>query len=290
MAYEVKILADSITVAGDRLTTFELTYPRFVHAEFMTHRVFSRNSASSRAIPIKKMIDRVTEDPVLPVWWGKNQPGMQADEELDEKTKGLAQITWLQARDQMIDAVDYLMLLGTHKQIANRLLEPWMWITVICTATTYGNFFNLRTDRQAQPEVRRLAQMMCKVYSEHIPRIKLPGEWHLPLIQEDELKGATEEIVPHFQDHDLRHISVARCARVSYLTHSGIRDLKEDESLFTRLWDSGHWSPFEHTAQAYADHIRSGNFVGWEQFRKYFPEENREIFDYDAWLAENPHT
>jgi thymidylate synthase ThyX len=79
-----KIIADSISESeyGDRITTFELEYPRFIHGELMTHRLFSRNAASSRAIPINKMMDQVLTAPAMPVEWGLNKSGMQAEEML----------------------------------------------------------------------------------------------------------------------------------------------------------------------------------------------------------------
>src|SRR4051812_43727861 len=128
--YQTRILRDSIAPCGRRLTTWELTYPRFVHAELMTHRMFSRNSASSRAIPTEKLMARVREDPALPVWWGRNQAGMQADGELGDEPRAAAQHLWLKARDQMLEMVERLSAVGLHKQITNRLIEPWMFITV----------------------------------------------------------------------------------------------------------------------------------------------------------------
>ena|SRR3990172_10692569 len=103
--YSARILCDSESIYhkigehGNRLTTMEITYPRFVHSELMTHRMFSRNAASSRAIPISKMIEAVERDPVIPVWWGKNQSGMQARKELDSYEKEIAISRWLKARD-----------------------------------------------------------------------------------------------------------------------------------------------------------------------------------------------
>lgn len=135
MGYECRILLDSINTSGDRLTTFQITYPRFVHCELMTHRVFSRNSSSSRAIPIEKMIEQVENDPVIPVYWGKNQRGMQATEELTGVVRERAIEKWLDARDCAVDHAREMHLNCVHKQIVNRILEPWMWITVLVSAT-----------------------------------------------------------------------------------------------------------------------------------------------------------
>jgi thymidylate synthase ThyX len=281
MGYSVKILLDSINSSGDRLTTFELTYPRFIHSEFMTHRMFSRNSASSRAIPIEKMIERVESDPVIPVYWGKNQKGMQAIEELEGDFRDASISRWLRARDQAIIDARALIHYGVHKQIVNRLLEPWMWITVICSATMYENFFKLRCHPDAQPEIQKLAYMMRDEYRTSTPNPMYDGECHLPLLPDlkELIVGflGTNEAIPatsgRFPSCYLRKISVGRCARVSYLTHHGTRDPQADIELHDRLLSSGHWSPFEHVAYAAPGEI-SGNFHGWVQYRKQFEGES----------------
>ena len=151
MSYSAKVLADSISPDGVRLTTMEVTFPRIVLAEFNTHRMFSRNSASSRAIPVEKMIQRVLDDPFSPVWWGKNQSGMQAAEELSGEALRLARQHWLDARDFAISCVRLFQApeISLHKQIANRLLEPFLWHTVVVTATEWENFFALRCHKDA---------------------------------------------------------------------------------------------------------------------------------------------
>ncbi len=273
MAYSAKILLDSVAPNGHRLTTFEVTYPRFVHCELMTHRQFSRNSSSSRAIPIAKMIDAVLEDPVFPVWWGKAQSGMQAHEEIDEDAQNSARRRWLLARNKAIMSVQEMMELGLHKQIPNRLLEPWMWITVIVTASEYENFFSLRCHPDAQPEIRRIAEMMRDLYYSQEPTPVSAGFWHLPLtgFSGDEALDADA----------LRKVSVARCARVSYLTHEGKRDVGADLALYDRLVSSGHMSPSEHQgcamgAQWWTESpMLCGNFKGWIQHRKLLPGECR---------------
>jgi len=262
--YKAKIILDSINEVGNRLTTFEVTYPRFVHSEFMTHRLFSRNAASSRAIPNEKLRNRVENDPVMPVYWGQNQSGMQAENELDSETQRLASKTWLQARDEMLLASEYLSKLGVHKQLCNRLLEPWMWITVIVTATEYENFFHLRCHPDAQPEIQKIAILMRDCYRTNSPRLLRAGMWHTPYIQADETLDYYNSV----------RVSVARCDRVSYLTHDGKRDIEADLKLFNRLKSSGHWSPFEHVAKAMSTPDRSGNFWGWKQYRKLFYDEH----------------
>jgi thymidylate synthase ThyX len=341
MAYKCEILADSVNSAtGDRLTTFAITYPRFVHSELMTHRAFSRNSASSRAIPVAKMIENIKLDPVFPVFWGKNQKGMQAAEEMSAEEIEIAKKIWLEARDNAIESVNKLIgntpvyengqtyknrfslrhlttgehvgnfndleevhsakervlfgmseadkelnypllsveelnkyELDTHKQIANRLLEPWMWITVIVSATSYGNFFNLRCHKDAQPEIKVIAEMMRDAYYNSTPRQLAVGEWHLPLLQPED-EGVEED--------KLVKVCVGRVARVSYLTHDGKRDLEADVTLHDRLLSAGHMSPFEHVAKASETSDWFGNFKGFEQYRKTVPNENRELYEWEA--------
>jgi thymidylate synthase ThyX len=308
MAYEAKILLDSLNPFTEaRLTTWELSYPRFVHSELMTHRVFSRNSASSRAIPVKKMIERIKTDPVFPVFWGKNQAGMQASVELNEWEKEKAVVLWLQARDSNISTVERMIAkdcvlcenrgygidasrfndpetanytcfeckgsgkgLDLHKQIANRLLEPWMFITIILSATEFGNWFNLRHHKDAQPEIRKLATLMAELYHSLQPQERVA---HIPMLREEELLWARNL---------KKKVATARVARVSYLNHDGTKSTVEDDfKLHDRLADSGHWSPFEHSAEAMNTHEWSGNFFSWFQYRKEFGGENRPDFNYE---------
>lgn len=269
MGYAAKILADHLGPSGKRIVTFEVTFPRIVLAEFNTHRMFSRNSASSRAIPVEKMLKRVQEDPFIPVYWGKNQKGMQAAEELQGEALARAQEEWLLQRDYAVSSVIALQAIDLHKQIANRLLEPWLFHTVIVTATEYDNFFALRTHKDAQPEIRKIAVMMEKLYSESVPKDVPAGFWHLPLVEDlAELQAAG------YTEDQIRRISVGRCARVSYLTHDGKRDPKADIELCDRLQASGHMSPFEHVAVSLSGPTSSGNFNGWQQYRKTLPNED----------------
>lgn len=263
MAYSAKVLADHLGPSGKRIVTYEVTFPRIVLAEFNTHRMFSRNSASSRAIPVEKMLARIEADPFIPTYWGKNQKGMQADVELTPEEQDKARFAWLAAKGRAVDWAKTLLDLGVHKQITNRLLEPFLWHTVIVTATEYDNFFALRTHRDAQPEIREIAVMMERLYCEHEP-VEVPeGFWHLPLVEDRDTLAAEG-----FTAEEIRQVSVGRCARVSYLTHDGKRNPRADIELCRRLQESGHMSPFEHVAQALRDPDESGNFVGWDQYRK----------------------
>jgi thymidylate synthase ThyX len=268
MAYSARILADSISSAGARLTTVEVTFPRMVLAEFNTHRQFSRNSASSRAIPFDKQLERIMNDPFVPIYWGANQPGMQADGEIDKAAQKEAVAMWLAARDAAVEQAKALNELGVHKQLVNRLLEPFMWHTVLVTATEWSNFYALRANPDAQPEIRRAAELMMEAYKASKPEELSEGEWHLPLIQDDEHEWAKANV------EEAIKVSIGRCARVSYLTHDGVRDHAKDVELYERLTTGGHMSPLEHVATPLADaHEWSGNFQGWKQFRKTVPNE-----------------
>lgn len=273
MTYSAKIVADSISKSGHRVTTMEVTFPRMVLAEFNTHRMLSKNSASSRAIPIAKQLDRIKSEPVLPVYWGANQSGMQAFAELDESAQKAAKTEWLSARDDAVRHAEQLFEIGLHKQLVNRILEPFMWHTVIVTGTEWSNFFALRANEMAQPEIRTIAEMMRDAYESSKPKLLGNDEWHMPLIQPEEFDGAFEKT------EDARKISAARCARVSYLTHDGKRDLEADLILYKRLTSGGHMSPLEHVARPMTDEELQkaefrGNFRGWVQLRKLVPNED----------------
>lgn len=270
-----KVVADSISPAGKRLTTMEVVMPRMVLAEFNTHRAFSRNSASSRAIPVEKMIQRVMEDPFVPLYWGKNQKGMQADEELDSRVQNDARMCWLQARDKAIEQANLLLFLGVHKQITNRLLEPFLWHTVIVTATEWSNFFSQRCHPDAMPEMRLTAEAMMAAYMQSQPKAVAHGQWHLPYVTHGQIGVPEPSAEVLYNLEDAKKVSVARCARVSYLQHDGVRDWKKDIELYERLVNGMHWSPFEHVATPMLTHPKQSNFRGWHQLRKEFPNECR---------------
>lgn len=262
---KAKVLADSLHPDGKtRLTTMELTYPRFIHSEFMTHRQFSRNSASSRAIPMAKMIERVRNNPVFPLHWGKNQKGMQANEELPADLKLIAADYWLEARDDACLKAEYLEHAGIHKQLGNRLVEPWMWITVIASATNYENLFALRCHPMAEPHFQNLAYKMRAAYDNSVPRQLAMFDWHLPLygFEGDELINPLAA----------PNISAGRCARVSYLTHNGRRDPAQDERLCNDLANNRpmHASPLEHPAQAQPIEVMQGE-IGVPDWGNYAP-------------------
>lgn len=258
MAYSARVLLDSVAPNGVRLTTLEVTFPRFVLAEFNTHRRFSRNSASSRAIPTAKLIERVERDPVLPLEWGRNKAGMSASELLSGDEVEAAREVWLRARDAAVAYARQLVELNVHKQELNRILEPFLWHTVIVTATEWSNFFELRCSPNAQPEIREAAlRMRDAMAASRIEPISM-GEWHTPLLQADEYGLGLET---------RKRISAARCARVSYLTHEGRREIEKDLDLYERLKHDRHLSPFEHVATPAAGDGPHANFRGWIQMR-----------------------
>lgn len=260
MKTAAKIVLDSLSPAGARITTLQLVYPRFIHSEFLTHREFSRNSSSSRAIPVAKMIAMVRNHPATPVHWGANQPGMQARAELEGESLEAAQHLWTFAAMRAADTAEKMEALGLHKQVANRILEPFQWMQTIVTATAtkWPNFFKLRLHPDADPNFYALALAMDEALSTSVP---VPRELHAPYC---------DELVPGLEYIDnICLISAARCARVSYLNHDGSNpDRDKDLALAKMLKDSGHASPFEHVA--FADEYAFGtnaNFRGWKSFR-----------------------
>lgn len=276
---EARVIADSISENDVRIVTFELVYPRFIHAELMTHRVFSRNSASSRAIPVSKLLRSVRYDPALPIHWGANQKGMQARKELDGWRLAAVKAIWAYHRWLSITHVKILDKLGLHKQIANRLLEAHSHIRVLVTSTLFENFFNLRAHADAQPEFYNLAYMMLDAYNTSSPQLLKQGQWHLPYIFEEDENDAFVLEEGMEKDYKLRLISAARCARVSYTTFDHrYSSPGEDFKLGLRLINADplHASPMEHQATPDPQNVNShlwGNFHGWIQHRKMYINE-----------------
>ena len=278
MPITAKIIEDSISKEGKRLTTLQLMYPRFIHSEVMTHRVFSRNASSSRAIPVKKMIQMVREEPATPIHWGLNKPGMQADEQLTGIDLVRAKRLWEEAAILAARQAELMTEIDLHKQVANRILEPFQHISVVLTATEFDNWFELRDHPDAQPEIQMLAMQMGIVMSCSEPKSLLPGEWHLPYVTEEERNDGFFKANPDNAEI-LRKVSAARCCRVSYLKHDGTAaSIADDLDLCDKLVGARplHASPFEHQATPdsfvkahgyYNTHLH-GNFVGWVQYRK----------------------
>lgn len=267
-----RVIADSISPGGVRLTTMEVNIHLFIHRQFNTHRALSRNSASNRAIPVHKTLARVAERPALPLVWPQEKPGMQGGPPLPSAKADQAREIWLAARDKAVQSAEQLLALGVHKSIVNRLLEPFQYVTIVCTATDWDDFFIQRLaahtgEPLAQAEIRVAAERMFRALSESRPeRVEL-GQWHLPYLKPWELQS-----LPNDQAIS---VSAARCARVSYLTHDGKRDIQADLDLYNRLVSANppHWSPLEHVATpAMNDEAVKGNYTGWLQLRHMLAE------------------
>lgn len=276
MTTSAKVIADSLSPTGDRLTTMEVTFHRFVLAQINTHRKFSRNVASSRAIPFKKFRDAVIENPAIPVKFPAEQKGMQGGNQLEKSKSSAAHHEWLQARASAIAHAEKLAELGVHKSVINRLLEPFQYVTAIISATDWKGFFNQRCHGDAQPEIRLAAEAIQEAYNNSVSTSLRYDQWHTPYITgEDYIDVDTRfsEFSAKFENPQeaINAISVARCARVSYLTHDKTRDIAEDFKLYWRLKDHSppHASPFEHVARAIVPGSQywPSNFTGFEQLR-----------------------
>lgn len=304
-----KVIAQSISSDGTKITTMHFREWRPIHSELMTHKMLGKSAGSSRARPSKAIIDQVRNNPWGPVHWGANQPGMQASKELENKDH--AKDLWKWAALDAAAAATRLLDIGAHKQVVNRLLEPFTYIDVLITGTEWNNFFYLRDHEDADPSMRDLAIKAKKAMEEAVPTVLQPGEWHLPFIVPEDWDWAREYAESNFMFANgnsyeqtvaiLRKISAARCARVSYKLFDGTTDHMKDLKLFEDLIVSQpvHASPSEHQAtpmvrptltnsqlfvpsnwQEGVTHIdRDGQFWsaflrGWVQFRKLIPNEH----------------
>lgn len=291
-----KVIADSVSPAGKRITTLEVKFHRFILPEFNTHRAFSRNFSSSRAIPTARMLDQVRNDPAMPIHWGQNQAGMQANHEIQHVEH--ARDLWRISARKAADMAESMAEIGLHKQVVNRTLEPYLFVHGIVTSTEWDNFFDLRCHPDAQPEIQELAVQMRYARAGSLPKVLEPGHWHLPYITSEDcdkvfLMTGGEGSDAYFDL--LRKISAARACRVSYLKHDGHPStIEEDLALCDRLAGAVpiHASPFEHAgtpdvitgtrvigyldnnpnrpqlAPAWERPELHGNFVGWVQSRK----------------------
>lgn len=299
MKHSAKVLADSVALdpwTGElvRLISLEVTFPRYLLAEFNTHRQFSRNSASSRAIPVKIRVQQVREDPFVPSAFTKNKSGMQADTTIDEANQSVAEMIWLDAAKSACVAAEGLSNIEVHKQQANRVLEAFVWHTVVVTATYWDNFWNLRDHEGADPEMIRTAKVMRAAVEASKPMELLPGDWHLPYVNIMD-KHTTEGLClfgPSYWDQLVKE-SVARCAAISYERQNVEKSADDYAKRHDSLKTGGHMSPLEHQARVatpeeikrYAYHqwdektdsfrpVCFGNLqVPWFQYRKMIPGE-----------------
>lgn len=303
-----RVERDSIAPNSKRLTTFVITFPRIILAELRTMRVlskwgyveidddagasFSMNSASSRAIPTNKLLQAVIDHPFVPEEVYKNQSGMQGSELLDVADLLSFQAWWRKQGRITVGLVrEQMEKYNIHKQTVNRLLEPWLWTTIVCSGTEWSNFFALRTDAAAQPEFRTIARMMYDAYCESTPQLLHPGNWHLPFTDQYTDAEIENYMIENGYDPDCpigqwlgeiqvlkRQVSAGRCAAVSYdnLENNERQAIPEVLARYAKLMggDLKHSSPCEHQGTPVEDpeHI-SGNFRGWDQLRKYISNE-----------------
>lgn len=294
-----KIIADSVNSSGDRITSYELEYPRWILAEVDTHRMLSKNTASSRAMPVDSVLDQVENSPAMPVEWGANNPGMVSRTLLDELKQKAAVGIW---RAAARSASTFARVLGdkfglnVHKQLVNRLTEGFTMSKTVITGTEYANFFNLRHHEDAQPEFYELAKCMQQARENSMPIKLFPGQWHLPYI--DLVDGKYYASGVELDLETAQQVSASCCAQVSYrkLDDSVDKAVRVFEML--KLSDpeykNKHSSPVEHQATPMDDYTRpfnadtwqpgvthvrrdgslwSGNLRGWVQYRQLIPNE-----------------
>lgn len=296
----VTVLADSIALNGKRMTSFEFVYHRLFHSEAMTHRLPSKNASSTRAVPLKKAVEYTNDNPAVPVFWGKNKPGMMATEPLVGEELKKAQELWELGRKQASELVLEFEKIGLHKQIAGRPLETYSMIKVVCSGTDWGNLLWLRDDEEAQPEFAELAACIREALKESVPVRLHRGEWHLPYIDS---RRDTDGVLRYYDSdgneltvEEAKQISASCCAQVSY------RNLNESKEKAIEIYHKlvgarkKHASPFEHQATPIYDSVNynisfvpstweegithvdkagmlhSGNLTGWIQHRQLIPD------------------
>lgn len=317
------VLASAPAGEGLPLITLHGRYPRIIHGEVLTHRVKSKNGRSSRAVPIKTVLNEVRTKPFVPWHFGKNQPGMQAAEnwnadvvltDYDNEPNGFSrEEAWLRQRDHAADTAEAYMNAGYHKQIPNRLLEPFSWMDTLISSTSWSNFLHLRDHKDAEPHFQDFARLVKEaltwVRDNNALQILEPGHWHLPYVTEQDWDTAYDYVMrnglaieenSHLKAQDLlKKISAARCARISYVPFDGNASFDRELERFQLLVNSDrlHASPTEHiatpdTSSHYDltkvdgddeelvksgmmfDHPElHGNLNGWRQFRKMLPGE-----------------
>jgi len=311
-----ELVEHSVNEFGNELMTFRLHYPRIIHAEVMTHRMFSRNASSSRAIPVKKILEQVRDNPAMPVKFGKNKSGMQDDGEHDAKipvynpadlipepTYYGIEDYWRLSADNASNFAEAIADAGYHKQIANRLLEPYQFMNTIISMTDIDNFWHLRLHGDADPTFVELSSCMYDAYQASTPTLVREDDYHLPFIT----KKFDEADNLHYYANDVEvdletaiKVSISICCQVSYR----LSDFSVEKAI--KIWDMlvtmnpVHASPLEHVASPFGKdeyqardnmnrHIENlgylginalycGNFKGWVQYRKTVPYENVELF------------
>lgn len=288
-----RVVAKSVSAtSGTEIITWELEYPRIVHSELMTHRVFSRNSASSRAIPVLKVIEQVRYNPAKPVHWGKNQAGMQANEELDSVHKQAVESLWEVAAEHSCYIARAMEQHGAHKQVVNRILEPFQFMKVVLTTTEKNNFYWLRDHKDADPTIHELARCMREADDNSTAVVLNAGDWHTPYYGDGFWNPWCDDTV-----YNALMISSSCAAQVSYRKLDD--SLEKAGTVYKRLVESEpvHASPFEHQAtpieytggdtnnpfhwpvgvthMSKDGSLWSGNFKDWLQHRQMIPNNNK---------------
>lgn len=283
-----KVIADSISPSGQRITTLEIEYPRFILAELNTHKMLEKNSSSSRAIPIIRMIEQIESNMAIPLYWGKTKSGMQADGEIEDQhiAKWIWEGAFFNAR---IDALELSNECNLHKQTANRLLEPFQMMKTVITGTDWDNFFNLRIHPDAQPEFCMLAYKMYKAMQESDPVKLIAGQWHLPYVDssfevtpegnvvQDSIRYHTGEVgtesFKYLTLEEAQRISASCCAQTSYRKSDD--SLEKADKVFDLLVkaDVLHASPFGHLATPVREY--------WQNPKSYLDDVN--AMDYSTW-------
>lgn len=232
-----KIVAHSkSSVDGKEIVTYEVTHHRWILAEINKHRLFSNNYQSSRAVPVGKVLEQVRESPAMPIHWGAKQSGMQADNEVENwDSFGQGEYQWLGAMVHACDRADVMNDQGYHKQIVNRLTEPFQMIKGVITATELDNFFYLRRHPDAQPEIRELADCMWEALQQSEPQVLKPGEWHLPYVKTFRASYGDAGLEYHAERigvtlHEALRISAASVAQVSF------RKLDQSSEKVDKVW------------------------------------------------------
>jgi hypothetical protein len=277
--YSCKVVADSVGPSGCRITTLEVTYPLAVHWDFLRHQSFSmyeqvHSVASNRAIPTNTYLRRIIEDPAEPLWWGKNQPGMVAREEMTGWRLLVGKRIHAFVRLACVAGAWAMSKLGFHKEVANWSAMPHAWVTQIVTATDWENFDALRIHPSARAEMRKVATMMRDCRNESTPKELGEGGWHLPYVRSDEIVKAYMENDNDEADVVLRNVSASRCARVSIVKQNEGRDMATEFAKASKLQSDGHMSPFDHPAMALATSERVANLRGFKSARKFIPNED----------------
>ena len=253
--------------SGTEVVTWEYEAPKCILAELNTHRMFSRNAQSSRAVPVKKVIEQIRNNPVTPIHWGSNQAGMVAGEEIEERiemwegrdacsytlNRGDA---WYHTACLSADAMEAFDKAGYHKQIVNRIGEAFTFVRGVITATEFDNFFHLRIHPAADPFIQELARCMYEAYKLSEPEVLYEGEWHVPYVETVRDEESRKYLSPPDDMGYQFYISAGRAKQVSAAGTAQVSFRKLDLSdetvdrVYSRLVDdeTPHASCVEHQA------------------------------------------